>query len=130
MESIQANESSLPGKRELTSAIISSEKPTQPDKESRTKEARSTEQRNSTQVEPNDSLPTVDEFLPIFQEDLRGLRLAGLKFRIFPDLQPFGKLVIMFDDLGFKNGDFFVKSNGSDEKSNGNGKSNGSSPPS
>ena len=74
--------------------------------------ARSGESRKSTRKERADSYPTVAEHLPILQEDLRVLKLAGAKFTIIPNLEPIGKLVIVFDDIGYEDGDLFVKSHG------------------
>lgn len=56
----------------------------------------------------NSSLPTLEEFLPIFQEDLRILRAIGVDFQIFPRLQGVDKLVLVFNNVEYKDGDLEI----------------------
>lgn len=63
--------------------------------------------RNSQKGQKDFSL-SLDEFLPIFQEDLRILKDLGARWKIVPKFGP-GYCAIVFENLEFVNGDFLPK---------------------
>lgn len=106
MESMSVTESSLPSEKVQIAPTIDTVPETKPE-QSITK-ARSGKQTKSSQIESSSFLPTLEEFLPIFQEDLRVLRSIGAKFQIFPNLKGVDKLVLVFDNISYKDGDLEI----------------------
>lgn len=111
MESTNTIESNSTGS--MTPILPTGDRAPETKPEKLAKEARSTKQSDSSQQEPDSSWIELPDALGIFQEDLRVLRKVGAQFKIIPDLKPLGKTVIVFENIGFENGDFFLKSRGS-----------------
>lgn len=108
MVSMRANELSSTGSEAQTSLTGANGKETRVAK-SPSNSGQSTKSTTSTPTGLDDFCVTLEEHLPILQEDLRVLRLLGGKFRIIESLPPTNQTVIVFDNVGFRAGDFYLK---------------------
>lgn len=100
--STRGNGSSFSGGEEPTvtgnsGSETSSEKPNTADQSQR-------RLHNSPKEQKAFSL-TLEEYLPIFQEDLRILRDLGVKWKIVPRFGP-GYCAVVFENIEYRDGDF------------------------
>lgn len=108
MESTQQNVLSSHGSGEPISPTVESEAENRGEVFS-AKSGQSTKSKKFSQDKQNSSLITPEESLGIWQDALLVLRQLGGQFKVF-ELPKLGNTVIVFENIGFRDGDFFFKS--------------------